>query len=252
VAIDLLGEALNWVTEQIIVSSLSDEEKQAYEAALVITNSETIGLMDDAQSVTCDDPSYEFTTPISLEERNVGEVTYTLSATETGNDCPVPLVDGGVTTDDDNSDQDGITDYDCDEATGKVRVYGEYVCPSNSEPFGSVCKCRVGYEWAFLDQPCEGCQKTKPEKCLEAVKRTLDDATGTLEPDLTIEEEKYIKWDAGIGSCKNQPAVISDFSRDIQLYLPDHIAECTNLKFLRGDARVDCGLDFYFQFIEDE
>ncbi|MBI3963854.1 MAG: hypothetical protein HY341_02540, partial [Candidatus Kerfeldbacteria bacterium] len=140
----------------------------------------------------------------------------------------------------------------CQVETGKVLLNDEYVCPTSSVEEGGGCLCIEGYEWVSPADHCQGCTKTNVEKCLAAVRTSIDQATGTLEPNLRVEDTRII-WDGGETSCKSQASVIADFSDLLRQYTPQNTAECTNLEFLAGYAHpaLACGIEFSFRYAQE-
>lgn len=244
VGINLLGEAISWVAEQVIVADLSDEEQKAYAAAQVVTNSNYIGTMDETEDSSCDTQASRLRGSITNEEREVGYLLYSIDTVETGNACPAPI--GGVADGSTTDERDESGDGECDLKTGKVKMDGQFICPISSVPAGASCQCKEGYEWADLSNKCDGCTKTKDDKCLEAVRRTVADAAGVDRPHLSIEDKKII-WDAGEVSCKAMPAVMNDFTVGIRQNITKHTEQCTSLRYLTVENYNGCFLKFYFQ-----
>lgn len=244
VGINLLGEAISWVAEQVIVADLSDEEQKAYAAAQVVTNSNYIGTMDETENSSCDTQASHLRGSITNEEREVGYLLYNIDTVETGNACSAPT--GGVTDNSTTDERDESGDGECDLKTGKVKMDGQFVCPTSSVPTEASCQCKEGYEWTDPNSKCDGCTKTKDDSCLEAVRRTVDDATGVDRPHLSIEGKKII-WDAGEVSCKAMPAVMNDFTVGIRQNITKHTEQCTSLRYLTVENYNGCFLKFYFQ-----
>ncbi|MDO8565851.1 MAG: hypothetical protein Q7S04_01525 [Candidatus Moranbacteria bacterium] len=243
--INLLGEAISWVTEQVIVTNLSDEEQKAYAAAQVITNSNYLGTMDKTESSSCGTKVPQLRGSITNEEREVGYLLYSIQAVETGKVCPAPkgeISDGSTT-----GERDESGDAECDLSTGKVKIDNQFVCPISSIPAGASCQCREGYEWADPNNKCDGCTKTRDDRCLEAVRRTVADAAGVDRPSLSIEDKKII-WDAKEVSCKAMPAVMNDFTVGIRQNITKHTEQCTSLRYLTVESYNGCSLKFYFQY----
>jgi hypothetical protein len=212
VGIDLLGEALSKLAESVTHSSLTEDEKELYAIEQVVANSDLIGRMIETNNINCDNSENQYKEDLLLEERAVGDVVYTIKMTETGESCPFEEVEEEASNADDEEkeEESGTTD-----------------APATS-------------------QPPE--QAVSASACLSATTQIIDLATGYLSPDLTLISGNRIKWDAGIGSCKNQDAVIADFSANIQSVLPSNIAQCPTLQFLGGEGYEGCGINFYFQY----
>lgn len=240
------GEALGAIVDYGMEMGGTDTEKAARERARLRRESESIGRVFEKVSTDCDPAKETFTSAAMDEGTQNGTLTYQVVKRETDRACvDEPVVDefGGPDEPEDERPQ-------CILETGKVLIDGEYYCPISAVPVGMGCGCRAGYEWAYLDNKCEGCTRVKNDYCLDAVRATIEDGTGQLEPELTLEGENMIKWTWGPMSCKAQDAVLFDTAHILPGETFKHREYCTNLEFVRGDptGSDSCGLEFLWKY----
>lgn len=244
--IALAGEIISTVVDYGMEMGSTDEAA-AYRKARMQRQSERIGRVLEEIRTGCDPAEQTFTAKAMDGGAENGTLTYQVVKHETDRACvDEPVVDefGGPDEKKDERPQ-------CILETGKVLIDGDYHCPISAVPVGMGCGCREGYEWADLANKCDGCTKTKNDRCLEAVRATIEDGTGQLEPPLALEGEDMIKWTWGPMSCKQQGAVLFDTAQILPGETFKHREFCTNLEFVRGDPiqyGANCGLTFLWKY----
>jgi hypothetical protein len=243
----IVGELIETIIDEISEMSLTDAEKAKRLRAELERQSDIIGVVEDEQSTHCAE-SQDFTAPITQEGENNGTLSYRITKSETDRACVIESVvdESGGDEGDDEEDEDEKPW--CDTQTGKVLFKDEYICPTSSSPVGSMCACIEGYEWAYEKDHCQGCQKTNKDKCMKAVKDTIDATTGNMSPRLSFKGDTQILWEEGPISCKQQSAVLSEWARSLADETLKHRKECTKLDFVRGDPTDACGLEFLWRY----
>lgn len=244
--ISAAGEAVGAITDYGMGMGGTDKEKAARERDRLRRESKSIGRVFEKVSTNCDPAEETFTSAAMDGETQNGTLTYRIEKHATDRACVDEPVTDGVPPDEPEEDDRP----QCILETGKVLIDGEYYCPQSAVPVGMSCGCRAGYEWAYLDNKCEGCTRVKNDYCLDAVRATIEDGTGQLEPELTLEGENMIKWTWGPMSCKAQGAVLFDTAHILPGETFKHREYCTNLEFVRGDptGSDSCGLTFLWKY----
>ncbi len=243
----IVGELVETIIDGVSEMNLTDAEKAKRDRAELERQSDIVGVMEDDQNTPCDPSPQDFTAPVVQDGENNGTLSYRITKINTERACVAePVVD--QSSGDEGDDSDDEEKPWCDNSTGKVLVKDKYICPTSTTAVGSMCACIDGYEWAYENDHCQGCQKTNKDKCMAAVKEIIDANTGNMSPRLSFSGEDKILWQEGPISCKQQSAVLNDWARSLADDTPKYRKECTKLDFVRGDPTDECGLEFLWRY----
>lgn len=268
VGANLLGELVDFLMDWFMTQGLPPDQAQALVQDQLRQLSNLFGIAEGKIDTGCEVKALSL--PIISAGENNGEVNLTITKTDTGLPCSEEATDAAPENPPEDlppsEPSDGPTDQppgdedeepeedkpDCLPDTGKVLINNEYHCPISAVPAGQGCACKPGYEWAYPNDLCQGCTKTKSDDCLAAVKQSVDMGAGYISPQV-ITIGNQMKWSTGAMACKSLDSDLQHWNDAFSTVTPMNTALCTNLIFLGGQinnapSAPNCNIDFYWQF----
>lgn len=263
----VIADVLQELFDLLSQLGLSEAELQAQLRASLQRQSDVIGRALKTESLDCSLDEQSFTAPLDIDGSPNGTVTYSVKQTETGETCEITEGEPGTSVPSGGAEEapqpgsslppDGTVPVEppkpkpaCIPATGKVLLNDKYYCPTSSvETAGGGCECIKDYEWVNKADLCQGCTKTRKERCMAAIKQAIDIATGYMEPDLSYVGDDKIVWQLGEISCKHLQSVINDYSRDVRQALTSTNKDCTNARLdSMPVASTGCSFQMIFKY----